>query len=453
MKTAGSLRIGPLLALAISLGLIVASFVMAGYEETLFRRKAISEVTGQAHILAASVTAALAFDDAKAAQEYVNALRANSDIEAAGVYASTGARLAGFTTATPLPVSVRSENFRFENDRLVVALPAVQGKQRLGFVYLRARIESVERRFLRYAVLVVLMTMAALVLAVLAISQGSLARAHRLLESHARDLADTNLRLEREMQERAKIEEALRQSQKMEALGQLSGGIAHDFNNLLAAIKGNVQLLERRLAQGRTDVSRYLNALMEGTDRATALTQRVLAFSRRQPLANMPVNLGVLVTGMGDLLRQSVGSQIDIKTELYPNAWTVCDPNQMENVLLNLAINARDAMPSGGTLAIVAKPIRSDGTEADMPAGDYVCLSVSDTGTGMSEDVRAKAIEPFFTTKPPGQGTGLGLSSIFGYVKQSGGYLTIDSAPGKGTRVTIFLPHYEGKDIPGKGIE
>lgn len=448
------LRIGiaPLVALALSLGLIVAGFLMAGYEETLFRRKAVSEVTGQAHILAASVTAALAFDDAKAAKEYVSALRANPDIDAAAVYVSSGKQLAGFTKAAPLPRTVRQGASRFENDRLVVAIPAAQGNQRLGYVYIRARIESVERRYLRYAVLVILMTMAALILGVLAVSQASLTRAHRLLEARARDLADTNLRLEREMQERARIEEALRQSQKMEALGQLSGGIAHDFNNLLAAIKGNIQLLERRLSQGRTDVEKYIGGLKEGTERATALTQRVLAFSRRQPLANMPVNLSLLVDGMRDLLRQSVGSQVDIRTSLYPDAWTICDPNQMENVLLNLAINARDAMPDGGTLMVTTRMTSFDKDAADIPAGDYIVLSVSDTGTGMSEEIREKAIEPFFTTKPPGQGTGLGLSSIFGYVKQSKGHLKIDSAPGEGTTITMLLPRYQGRDIPGKSL-
>jgi signal transduction histidine kinase len=442
--------IAPLVAFALSLGLIVASFVMAGYEERLFREKAISEVSGQAQILAASVTAALAFDDAKTAQEYVNALRANPDIEAAAVYLPSGARLAGFTTAAPLPHGVTNEYTRFENDRLVVFLPAVQGKQRLGFVYIKARIESVERRYLRYAVLVVLMTMAALILTVLAISQGSLARAHRLLESHARNLSETNLRLEREMQERAKIEEALRQSQKMEALGQLSGGIAHDFNNLLAAIKGNIQLLERRLAQGRTDIGKYIAGLKEGADRATALTQRVLAFSRRQPLANMPVNLSLLVGGMHDLIRQSVGSQIEIRTNLHPDAWTVCDPNQMENVLLNLAINGRDAMPEGGVLMVTTRIAHFDTDTTDVSAGDYISLSVSDTGNGMTEDIRQKAIEPFFTTKPPGQGTGLGLSSIFGYVKQSGGHLKIDSVPGEGTTVTILLPHHGERQNSGR---
>jgi len=446
------LRIGiaPLVALGLSLALIVAGFLMAGYEESLFRKKAIAEVTGQAHILAASVTAALAFDDAKAAKEYVSALRANPDIDAAAVYVASGARLAGFTKTSPLPRSVIRADSHFENDKLVVSIPAAQGAQRVGYVYIKARTESLERRYLRYAVLVILMTMAALILGVLALSQASLTRAHRLLEAHAKDLADTNRRLEREMQERARIEEALRQSQKMEALGQLSGGIAHDFNNLLAAIKGNIQLLERRLSQGRTDVEKYIGGLKEGIDRATALTQRVLAFSRRQPLANMPVNLSLLVKGMHDLLRQSVGSQVDIRTSLYPDAWTICDPNQMENVLLNLAINARDAMPEGGTLIVTTRLTRFEKDMADVPGGDYVVLSVSDTGTGMPEDVREKAIEPFFTTKPPGQGTGLGLSSIFGYVKQSKGHLKIDSAPGEGTTVTILLPGYQGRDIPGK---
>ncbi|HEY5238905.1 MAG TPA: ATP-binding protein [Rhizomicrobium sp.] len=447
-RTHVRLRIGPFLALGMALGLVVAGLFMAGYEEALFRNKVVADSTGQARILAASVTAALAFNDARTAQEYVNALHANPDMEAAGVYASNGRRVAGFTTTAPLPSTVNAPISQFSGDGLVVALPAIQGNEHLGFVYLRTRIESLERRFSRYAILVLLLTMAGLVLTVLATAQNSLTRANNLLEARARDLANTNLQLEREMEERAKIEDALRQSQKMEALGQLSGGIAHDFNNLLAAIKGNQQLLERRLAQGRTDVGKYLAALREGTDRATALTQRVLAFSRRQPLVNVPVNLTVLVRGMEDLLRQSLGQQIRIETDLAADTWTICDPNQMENVLLNLAINARDATPTGGTLTIVTakRHVETD----EITAGDYVMLRVADTGSGMPEDVRVRAIEPFFTTKPPGRGTGLGLSSIFGYIKQSGGFLDIESELGKGTIVTILLPFYGGPEIPGK---
>jgi signal transduction histidine kinase len=272
-------------------------------------------------------------------------------------------------------------------------------------------------------------------------------RANAELEQRARDLAETNVKLQSEMEEREKAEDALRQSQKMEAIGQLSGGIAHDFNNLLTIIKGNLQLLQRRVQQGSHDVQRYIDPAMEGLARGASLTQRILAFSRRQPLSPKPVNLSNLVGGMGDLLKHSVGDTILLETELAADWWVMCDTNQMENVILNLAINARDAMPAGGTLMIetanvhVDTPVRA---AEGVGRGDYVRLIIRDTGIGMSEQVRQRAIDPFFTTKPPGQGTGLGLSMTFGYVRQSNGHLMIDSRPGEGTTITILMPRFEG---------
>jgi signal transduction histidine kinase len=256
------------------------------------------------------------------------------------------------------------------------------------------------------------------------------------------------------MEERAKAEEALRQSQKMEAVGQLSGGIAHDFNNLLTIMRGNLQLLEKRLAQGRTDVQRYLDGANEGFRRAAYLTQRILAFSRRQPLSPLPVDLSSLVSGMMELLRHSVGERVEIDTKLNARWWTLCDANQMENVVINLAINARDAMPEGGRVTVETDDVRMDAPLADvegMSGGEYVRLRVSDTGIGMTEEVRQKAIDPFFTTKPQGQGTGLGLSMTFGYIRQSNGFMKIDSVPGAGTTLTIFMPRYEAPPTASHG--
>jgi signal transduction histidine kinase len=233
----------------------------------------------------------------------------------------------------------------------------------------------------------------------------------------------------------------------MEAIGQLSGGIAHDFNNLLSIIKGNLQLLQRRVTQGRVDVQRYLDAANEGVNRAASVTQRILAFSRRQPLSPKPVNVSRLVEGMRDLLRHSVGDAVQIEMRLDADWPILCDANQMENVIINLAINARDAMPEGGTL-IVETANRARFHRSGVPSGDYVELIVRDNGTGMSEDVRQKAVEPFFTTKPQGRGTGLGLSMTFGYVRQSNGDLMIESELGKGTTITILMPRYETESIP-----
>jgi PAS domain S-box-containing protein len=244
-------------------------------------------------------------------------------------------------------------------------------------------------------------------------------------------------------------EEALLQSQKMEAVGQLTGGIAHDFNNLLTGIVGSLDLLQTRLDQGRTDnVARYIDAAMTSANRAAALTHRLLAFARRQPLVPKSVDANRLVVSLEDLLRRTIGESIDLEIVASNDLWgTLCDPNQLESALLNLAINARDAMPDGGRLAIATANVRFDSVTADTPAlspGDYVSISVTDTGVGMSAEVAARAFDPFFTTKPIGQGTGLGLSMIYGFARQSNGHVTIDSKLGRGTSVKLYLPRHLG---------
>ena len=250
--------------------------------------------------------------------------------------------------------------------------------------------------------------------------------------------------------ERLKVtEEALRQSQKMEAVGQLTGGIAHDFNNLLTGIVGSLDLLQTRLNQGRTDnVARYIDAAMTSANRAAALTHRLLAFARRQPLIPKSVDANQLVVSLEDLLRRTIGEIIDLEIVVSDDLWfTLCDPNQLESALLNLAINARDAMPDGGKLTITTENARLEGVTADTPAlspGDYICIGVTDTGTGMSAEVAARAFDPFFTTKPIGQGTGLGLSMIYGFARQSNGHVTIDSKLGQGTSVKLYLPRHHG---------
>ena len=244
-------------------------------------------------------------------------------------------------------------------------------------------------------------------------------------------------------------EEALLQSQKMEAVGQLTGGIAHDFNNLLTGIVGSLDLMQTRLNQGRTDnVARYINAAMTSANRAAALTHRLLAFARRQPLIPKSVDANALVVSLEDLLRRTIGETIDLEIIAAEDLWgTLCDPNQLESALLNLAINARDAMPDGGRLVIATSNARLDSAAANAPAlssGEYICISVTDTGVGMSAEVAARAFDPFFTTKPIGQGTGLGLSMIYGFARQSNGHVTIDSRIGQGTSVRLYLPRHHG---------
>ncbi|HEY0205203.1 MAG TPA: PAS domain-containing protein [Acetobacteraceae bacterium] len=243
-------------------------------------------------------------------------------------------------------------------------------------------------------------------------------------------------------------EEQLRQSQKMEAVGQLTGGLAHDFNNLLAGITGSLELMQTRLAQGRTsDLDRYLTAAQGAAKRAAALTHRLLAFTRRQTLDPRPTDLNQLVAGMDELVRRTAGPAVEVEVAAAPTLWTtLVDPNQLENALLNLCINARDAMPGGGRLTIsTGNALLGAESGQDLPPGHYVTLAVADTGTGMTPEVMRRAFDPFFTTKPIGMGTGLGLSMIYGFVQQSGGIARIHSAPGQGTTVCLYLPRHHGE--------
>lgn len=241
-------------------------------------------------------------------------------------------------------------------------------------------------------------------------------------------------------------EEKLRQSQKMEAIGQLTGGIAHDFNNLLTGITGSLDIVRRRLSSGRTDdISRFMDAASNSAQRAAALTHRLLAFARRQSLDTKPCDVNALIASLDDMLRRTLGEQVRLEISLAAELWpALTDANQFENALLNLAINARDAMADGGRLSVETANITLSQADLfennDATAGAYVMICVTDTGSGMAAEVVAKAFDPFFTTKPIGQGTGLGLSMIYGFVKQSGGHVQIESEVGRGTTVKLYLP-------------
>ena len=272
------------------------------------------------------------------------------------------------------------------------------------------------------------------------------------VEDALRHLNDTlEQRVEREIAERLQIEEALRQAQKMEAVGQLTGGIAHDFNNLLTVILGNVDMARTRLgSSGDERVERALASAQKGAERASSLTQRLLAFSRRQPLAPKQIAVVRLLQGMAELISRSLGETIVLKTETGDNLWNVeVDPNQLENAILNLAVNGRDAMDGSGTLTLTAANVPSG---AALPSGasaprDYLLLSVADTGAGMSEEAVERAFEPFFTTKEVGKGTGLGLSMVYGFIKQSGGDIHISSHIGEGTTVCLYLPRATANEL------
>jgi signal transduction histidine kinase len=300
------------------------------------------------------------------------------------------------------------------------------------------------------------------------ISQVSTALRGRRRQYEARDrlidLSESELRLQRtletleqQVEERTaqlrNNEDALRQSQKMEAVGQLTGGIAHDFNNMLTGIIGSLELLRRRVSRGKLDdLDSLIDLGVTSANRAAGLTHRLLAFSRRQSLDSKPVEINQLVSSMGELLQRSINESITLDMRLTDALWTAeADPNQLESALLNLVINARDAMPSGGSLVVETgnRHLDSVFTAAygTLKPGDYVELSVSDTGCGIPESVMGRVFDPFFTTKPIGQGTGLGLSMIYGFARQSHGHVTIHSEVGKGTTVSLFLPRFVGKIV------
>ena len=256
-----------------------------------------------------------------------------------------------------------------------------------------------------------------------------------------RDLAAANDRLHAEIAERERAEARLVQAQKMEAVGQLTGGIAHDFNNLLTAVIGSLDLLLRRSDDEKA--RRLAGNALQAAERGARLTAQLLAFSRRQRLSPTPLQPNDIVSGMGDLLARTIGRHVRVETRLDPNLWqALADPTQLEVMILNLAINARDAMPAGGRLTIATANLESVPAQlaSELAPGEYVAISVSDTGTGMSPAVLARAFEPFFTTKEMGKGTGLGLAQLYGFARQSGGTARIDTKEGEGTIVTLYLP-------------
>ncbi|MCA5970729.1 MULTISPECIES: hybrid sensor histidine kinase/response regulator [Pseudomonas] len=278
--------------------------------------------------------------------------------------------------------------------------------------------------------------------------------ARKKAEEAVRELNQTlEQRIEQAVFEREQIEDALRHSQKMDAVGQLTGGIAHDFNNLLAGISGSLELITKRLAQGRVgDVDRYVSVAQGAVRRAASLTHRLLAFSRRQTLSPRVTDVNGLIHDMEELIARTVGPEIDIKVVAHDDLWpALIDHAQLESSLLNLCLNARDAMPNGGRIIIeTANASLEECTDPDhgIPAGEHLSIRVTDTGIGMSPDIAAKAFEPFFTTKAIGAGTGLGLSMVYGFVRQSGGQIRVESVEGQGTSVVMHLPRHTAENAP-----
>jgi signal transduction histidine kinase/CheY-like chemotaxis protein len=295
--------------------------------------------------------------------------------------------------------------------------------------------------WLQFGALAAVLVMAALAF----VSFKRIRRQWGLLTSGHDDLLEANTKLIGEGEQRVKLADQLRQSQKMEALGQLTGGLAHDFNNMLAVIVSSLSITKRRMARGETDIARYLDSALDGAERAATLTGRLLAFSRQQPLSPVLIDPNKMVAGMSELLHRTLGETVRLETVLAAGLWRAnVDTSQLENAILNLALNARDAMPEGGKLTIETSNAYLNDEYADahkdVPAGQYVLIAVTDTGAGMAPDLFEKIFEPFFTTKPTGQGTGLGLSQVYGFVKQSGGHVAVYSELGHGSTFKLYLP-------------
>ena len=415
--------------------LIVAGCVAIIYQnEVTFRSARDRQALVSAQVLAGSVTAAVDFDDPAAAKEAVSAFRVNPQVRYVAVFDRAGRLLAAYDPSkTRLGVDLPRLQPAPATDYRV-SVPITSAGQSVGTVVYEMEREAVSRRLTRYLTLAALAGMAVLVIVTLGLAQSALHRANRELSERAEALGQANELLAEQIEERAKAEDQLRQSQKMQALGQLTGGIAHDFNNLLTVIQGSADILSRdEVADDRR--KRFAKAIVQAAENAAVLTSQLLAFARRQPLKPELVDLCELVGGMTDLLDRTMGERIKIRTSLDRATPPVTvDRNQLQSAILNVASNARDAMPDGGTLDIAVAAVPS-GNGKPMAA-----ISISDSGVGMDADVTSRIFEPFFTTKITGKGTGLGLSQVYGFATQSGGDVLSESEPGKGTTITILLP-------------
>jgi signal transduction histidine kinase/CheY-like chemotaxis protein len=429
----------PVIGAAAATLLLVTGIGAGIYNEQVYWMQKSRAVDAQARILAASVTAALAFDDRATAREYVEALRANAEVEAAGVYGQDGALVASYArgdarpparAAGPLGAEVRGGRVRVQE-------PVAENHTRLGRVFLQTAPEPIGARLARHTGVALLLMMGSLLVAVLGRAQEVMRRANGELQRRAGELAQANERLREQMEEREKAEEALRQSQKMEAVGQLTGGVAHDFNNILMVASSGLDLLDRTADPGRRH--KVMDAIRQAIDRGASLTRQLLSISRRTALQPQAIDLAARVDGMRVLLDRSLREDVRVDFDLPADLWLVeVDPSQLEVALLNIAVNARDAMPNGGRITISARnhPGMNDGELL----GDYVEIAVADEGVGMSREVLGRIFEPFYTTKSVGKGTGLGLSQVYGFTKASGGDARVESAPGQGTTVRLFLP-------------
>jgi signal transduction histidine kinase len=435
-------RSAPIAIFGMALLILVAGFGVILQNESTYNRARIEQTQGLSDILAASVAAPVDFGDRAEAQQAVEAFRANNQVRMVGVFNRGGAAIAGYDRkgkSVPRTIAALPDA---PPGVIRVQSPIIQAGQRIGTVYLDIDREAASRRIARDLTLAGLLVLAVLVVVSIGLAQAQLRNANRELAGRAEALAQSNTLLEEQIEERAKVEDQLRQSQKMQALGQLTGGIAHDFNNLLTVIQGSADMLSRpELAEPKR--IRFAQAIVQAASNAATLTSQLLAFARRQPLKPEQIDVNLLIVEMAELIQGTVGERIKLVTELHPHSCRIeVDRAQLQSALLNIASNARDAMPDGGRL-VVRTEIESREEGAAM-----IAITLTDTGSGMDADTADRIFEPFFTTKGTGKGTGLGLSQVYGFATQSGGEARVDSAPGEGTSLTLLLPCVE-PDGPG----
>jgi len=408
----------PLMAGLVAILLLIAGAIFAYRIGQISHAEKLRQANVHAQILANGIAAPLASGDVRTLREYLDALHADPQIMAVAAYDAAGRFIAGYAVP-PVKLPPRGELARpLTSARDLISTAAIkQGGSRLGTIYLHTSLDSWPRRATRYLGLGIIVLMAALLIATLGASYASLHEAHS--------------RLQTEIANREQAEEALRQSQKMEALGQLTGGVAHDFNNLLMIASGSLDLMDRTDDPDKLDKLRA--GIRHAVERGARLTQQLLSFSRSSPLKTEVVDLAERIHGMEALLDRLTTSGIELDIDLAPDLWPVeVDPSELEVALLNIAINARDAMPDGGPVRIVARNLPGE--------ADRVCIAITDAGEGISPEMLDRIFDPFFTTKGTGHGTGLGLSQVYGFARASGGEVQVQSEVGKGTTVALLLP-------------
>ena len=433
-RSLGEWRTAPTTIFVIAILILAGGFAIIFQNEITFRTNRDRQAIVAAEVLAGSVTAAVDFHDPVASQEAVNAFRVNPQVRLVGVFDRAGNVLGAYDRSGRRAKLNLAQLPRPDSSSFRASVPIQSAGQRVGTVVYEVEREAVSRRLTRYVVMAALAVLAALVIVTLGMAQTALRRANRELAERAEALTQSNELLAEQIEERAKAEEQLRQSQKMQALGQLTGGIAHDFNNLLTVIQGSADILCRdELADDRR--KRFAKAIVQAADNAAVLTSQLLAFARRQPLKPQVVDLSELVAGMTELLDRTMGERIRIETKLDKATCPVTvDRGQLQSAILNIASNARDAMPGGGKLRISVFQVAGADREP------LAALAISDTGSGMDADTASRIFEPFFTTKTTGKGTGLGLSQVYGFASQSGGSVSVETAAGEGTTITMLLP-------------